>query len=230
METSGVFPYLANTASFVDRIDISLYGERRRRIAPPIQILRNPAIGGRGEGRFYARCIHCLCGLGGNPVELRYGRTRPFPSVPPLRLILRAHETPLSAAQVVTVRDLLVRRGFRSHISSLELTSDLRGVKLCEVCRRLIIGRRSIRKFKDEAGHETVYLASPTSPWQFRAYQKTDEIIRLEFVLRRSFLRHNGICEPSDVLKLENLGLWRMILPPCRERRILRAMHRHLIW
>jgi hypothetical protein len=76
----------------------------------------------------------------------------------------------------------------------------------------------------------SLYFGLPTSRWQLRVYQKTDAIVRVEFVLRLSFLRSNMIEQPVDVLKLSEMELWRRILPPCSERRTLRDMHRSLFW
>jgi hypothetical protein len=228
MDSGGVFLHLADKAAFIDRVDFSIWGKWRRHPKPPIQVLRNIPIG--GEGRMYARSIHAFCASGGNPVELKYGRIRPFPSIPPLRLILRSERTPLTAAQVIIAQDSFVRRGFRSYLSSIELTSDIHGERLLNIRHRLPASNRSIRLFKDESGRETLYFGLPTSSWQLRVYEKTAAIVRVEFVLRLPFLRSHKIYQPLDVLRLSKLQLWKKILPPCDERSLLRTMHRHLIW
>lgn len=228
MNSGGVFLHLADEAAFIDRIDVSIWGKLRRHPKPPIQILHNIPIG--GAGRFYARSIHAVCASGGNPIELRYGRLRPFPSLPPLRLILRSERTPLTAAQVIIARDSLIRRGFRSYLSSVELTCDIHGEHLLDIRRRLPASNRPIRQFKDESGRETLYFGLPTSSWQLRVYEKTDAIVRVEFVLRLPFLRSHRIDQPLDVLHLSKMQFREKILPRCEERSLLRAMHRHLIW
>jgi hypothetical protein len=226
MGCDGVFPHLVGTTAFVDRVDISIWGHRRLRPKRPIQVIQNLAIGGRG--RLFARSLHTECIFGSNPVELRYGRTRNY--IPPLRMTLRSEHTPLTLAQVATAQDCLARRGYHSNLTSLEVTADIYSRGPQEILNHLLPGRRSLREWTDERGRQSLYLGRPSSSWQLRVYEKTDAIVRIEFILRRSFLRACGVRQLTDVLALGRMGLGRMIFPPCAIREVLRKMHQNLIW
>src|SRR5438128_541703 len=213
MGCDGVFSNLIDQASFIDKVVLSVRGKKRKRPQAAIETVQNLAIG--GPGRFYGRALHFNCRDGGNPGELRYAPLTHFPSVPPLRLILRSVSTPLNSEQVTLTEISLVRFDFSSYVSAVELTSDVSGYEVGEIRRTLILGNRSIRDFSDAEGRETVYLGSPKSSLQLRLYQKTKTIVRLEFVLRLPFLRSNEIQHPADLLILSSASLWNKILPPC---------------
>jgi hypothetical protein len=110
------------------------------------------------------------------------------------------------------------------------LTFDISDYEVGEIYRKLLIGNRLIREFSDADGHQTFYLGSPKSNLQLRVYQKTEVIVRLEFVLRLSFLRSHNIQHPADLLTLSSINLWNKILPPCLLRKKLQKMQRALKW
>jgi hypothetical protein len=226
MACDGVFPHLVGTSAFIDRVDISILGHRRLRPKHPIQVIQNLPIG--GPGRLYSRSLHAVCVFGKNPVESRYGRRRRY--LPPLRMTLRSEHTPLTSAQVATAQDCLARRGYRSYLTSLEVTADIYSRGPQEILNHLLPGRRSLREWTDERGRRSLYLGRPSSSWQLRIYEKTGAIVRIEFVLRRNFLRASGVRQLADVLAVGRLGLGRMIFPPCAIREVLRRMHEDLIW
>jgi len=228
MLPAGVFPHLIGHSAFVDRIGLSIWGRRRKRLPSSIQILDNPAIG--GPGRLYARSIHASFLPTRNPLELRYGRTRPYPHVPQLRLFLRSEKTPLTAAQVIAALLALVRKNARIHLSVLEWTFDLDDFDFGYVRSHLVPGRRSLRKFSDDDKKRTLYLGCPTSPWQLRVYEKAETVLRIEFVFRLPFLRAHGIEQPVDVLHLRNVDLWRGVLRGARLRSQMNRMQRQFIW
>lgn len=226
MECEDVFSHLVGISAFIDRIDMSILGHRRLRPKRPVQVLRNLPIG--GPGRMFARSLHAVCTFGANPVELRYGPSRPY--IPPLRMNLRSEHSPLTCAQVATAQGCLARRGFCSYITSLELTADIYSEGLQAIAGQLLPGRLSRREFTDERGRQSLYLGLPRSRWKVRFYEKTDGIIRIEFVLRRNFLHSIGVQQLPDVLSLGRLGLWRIIFPSCATREVLGKMHQDLVW
>jgi hypothetical protein len=228
MESDGVFLYLIDQAAFIDRAILSIDGKKRKRPHAAIEILQNLPIG--GPGRLYARSLHFRHLYGGNPGELKYGTLSNFSSVPSLMLVLRSSDTPLTAAQVVIMENSLLRRNFRAYLSTVELTFDISGYEVHEICQKLVAGNRLVRNFLDDEGRETLYIGSPKSSRQLRVYQKTEDVVRLEFVLRLSFLRNESIQQPCDLLKLSNAEMWQKILPPCPLRKRLRKMQRALMW
>jgi len=147
-----------------------------------------------------------------------------------MRLVLLSESAPLTLAQASLAEECLLRRGFRGGVSSLELTFDVWDTTVQDFRRKLLIGSRSFREFQDPAGRQTLYLRTPTSPWQLRVYQKTQSIVRLEFILRLPFLRAHDIHQPLDVLRLAKLELWPALLPSCEERTLLRHMQQRLLW
>mgnify|MGYP001592252979 FL=1 len=174
--------------------------------------------------------MHGVCALTGNPVELRYGRTRPFRRLPPLRLVLRSESVPLTAAQVTLAADSLVRVGLRAYLSLLEFTFDVQQFGFSYLERHVTDHRRSVRQFCDQRGRKTVYIGRPRSPWQLRLYQKTDSVTRAEFILRLAFLRSHGIERLEDVLLLAKMKPWDWVWSGSSVPRVLHHMGERLIW
>ena len=227
-QAEGVFPYLINNAGFIDRVDCSSRGRRRKRLRGPITPVCNLAIG--GPGRLYARSMHFVFDLGANRGEFRYGLRLRYPWAPESRIMLRAVGTPVTAAELCITEDSLLWKHHYTYFSAVELTFDISNSSLCSVAQQFVLGRRKLKRFVDRKGNATFYLGSANSPWQVRAYQKAENIVRLEFILRLRFLRAHGIRRAPDLLKLRRVPLLNRILPPCPLRRLLRKMQRALIW
>ncbi len=204
-EQSGVFPRLADKSAFIDKAVLSVWGHRRERVPPAVELAQSRAIG--GSTRMYARLLPGHCQLTGNPFELKYGRLHPYSNVPPFRLSLRSDVVPLSAAGVSSTIDSLFRRGFHCQVSQLEFTFDVTGFSFPFFREHLLTTAHSVTEVGKQ-DHKTLYIGRPRSPWQLRIYQKTDLLMRVEFVLRRAWLHAHGIEQIDDLLLLRDLHVW----------------------
>jgi hypothetical protein len=202
---NGTFSHLTDRAGFIDRAELNLRGVRKNRPNEDVTIDSNTAIG--GPRRVYARAVHGVCPVTGNPWELRYGVLLPFKRVPPLRLVLRSEKTPLSLAQAELVSHSLIRRGFRSQLSKVEFTFDLTSTSVNFFIRHLETHARIRKVLCDQFGNQTYYVGGTRSPWQLRIYQKTDLIVRVEFIFRRPFLTAHNIQYPHQLVFLRRLDL-----------------------
>jgi hypothetical protein len=204
-----VFQHLVDKAAFLDKLEIGLWGVKRQRFLPVIDTKPSKPIG--GNKRLYGRSIHGLCRTTGNPFEFRYGRLRHFRRLAPFRLVLHSGRTPLTGAQVSLVAGALLRQGYRSQVSQLELTFDITGYPLSYFRQHLFTRARRKRELHDHLGRQTFYAGGPRSPWQLIVYQKTDQVVRVEFKIRRGFLHDRGIESVHDLLRFRRLNLWALV-------------------
>jgi hypothetical protein len=68
-----------------------------------------------------------------------------------------------------------------------------------------------VRKFLDKNGKTTIYVGALRAPRELRLYEKTDSIVRVEFILRSTFLRALSVRKPQDLLLVKNAPLWRKV-------------------
>jgi len=201
----GVFESLVNRASFVDRIVMSVWGIRRCRPLGGICTGPSRAIG--GEKRLYARSIPIALPVVGNHGELRYGRLRPWKPIPQFRLVMHSVDSPLDQIQVDGVLSNLMRCRYRCAVSLIEMAFDTRGIPIQFFGQHLFTNARKLSLWSDLFGRQTLYIGAPRAAWQLRIYQKTDDIVRLEYVLRRPFLSHLSVHLLEDVLLLKHVDL-----------------------
>jgi len=204
-----VFQHLVNKAAFLDKLEIGLWGVRRQRFLSVLETEPSKPIG--GKKRAYGRSIHGICRTTGNPFEFRYGRLNNYPNVPPFRLVLDSGRTPLTGAQVSLVAGALLRQGYRSQVSRLELTFDVTGYPLSYFRQHLFTRARRKRELQDHLGRQTFYAGGPRSPWQLIVYQKTDLVVRVEFKIRRGFLHDRCMESVHDLLRFRRLNLWDLV-------------------
>jgi hypothetical protein len=202
---SGVFPHLVNAAAFIDKIEIAVWGIKRAQILAHIATKKSRAIG--GHGRAYARCTPGRNTPTGNPLQFRYGKMVPYGNVSPFLVHLLADRQPVTCADALLVVDGFVRRGCRMRVSQIELTFDTEGIPLERFTRDLCTTARTFREFDSEYG-ATLYVGGVNSPWQLKIYQKSYAIVRVEFMLRSTFLRNHGIVRPHEVSLLGKTRLW----------------------
>jgi hypothetical protein len=205
---SGVFRYLVNHAAFVDKVVLNVWGVRRKRPSSRIKGSDNLAIG--GPGRFYARCLPRHHRLSGNDLQVRYGLLKPFANLSPYTVTAWSVKSPLTCADVFLVLDGLFRRGYKAVISSAEMTFDTEGIPMSRF-RRELCSRARVRTYQDQSGKVTVYVGGSRSQWELRLYEKTDSVVRIEFVLRSAILRAHNIRRPQDLLLLKKAKLWRKV-------------------
>ena len=221
---SGIFQRLANKSAFVDKTVLSVWGVRRERVPPAVELTESQPCG--GSKRMYARYIPGYCQLTGNPFQLKYGRLHPYPNVPPFRLSARSDIAPLSGTQVSGIVSSLFRRGFRCQISLIEFTFDVTGFSYSFFREHLFTRAHSVNEIGN-LGRKTLYVGRPASPWQLRIYQKTDSLMRVEFVLRRALLLADGIEGIDDLLRLRDLDVWAWAsFPEFREERLASVLTR----
>ena len=202
---NGIFKRLANQSAFIDRVVLSIRGRRREREPSTVELGENRPIG--GSKRMYARQIPGTCRLSGNPFDLKYGPLNPYPNVPPFRLSVRSDTIPLSGAQVSNIVTGLFRSGSRSQVSLVEFTFDVTESSPAFFREHLLTTAHGVYEVGEE-GSKTLYAGGPRSLWQLRIYQKTDSLMRVEFILRRGYLQAHGIQRIDNLLRLRNLDVW----------------------
>jgi hypothetical protein len=205
----GVFPALVNKKAFIDRVVLSIWGLKRSKPCQAVRNLVNRPIG--GIGKKYARKDSGVLAASGNSFDLMYGRLQLKQILPPLVVTIRSDEGPTTATIVGDAIDALCEAGWRASISQVELTFDLGGIAITEFRRTVFSSAHRFRSLRDKTGRRTFYIGGRTSPWQARIYQKTEGMVRLEFVLRRPFLRRHGITQIADLEKLRSVDLSRRV-------------------
>jgi hypothetical protein len=204
-EVGGVFPRLLNQKSFLDKLVVGIRGRRKDAPGLAVEMTSSKAIGG-GKAK-YARMQSGVISASGNSFDLLYGPMQLTAIIPPLLLTLRSDAAPITVEEITEVTDAICEEKWSASISSLELTFDFIGLPIEFFRRTIFSSAHRYRMICDEKGWRTYYVGGRTSPWQVRIYQKTEEVVRVEFVLRRPFLRQHGITEIADLEKLRNIDL-----------------------
>jgi hypothetical protein len=196
---AGVFPYLTNTASFIDRTVVGVNTEEQPVIEQFPNADNSP---GLSRNSFYSRYLRDVWGKNGNRFQLAYGKASKFAAVPDAILTMFSDETPLTGSQV----DLLLAELFpgpkRTRVSLVEWTNDLDNITVAELIRTTLHKARRTRFIEDLRGRQTYYIGGRKSHVQTKYYDKAPGIVRVEHTLRRGFLRRYGIRTPSEVFKL----------------------------
>jgi hypothetical protein len=97
-------------------------------------------------------------------------------------------------------------------VSKVELTFDVTGATIVYVLWHIIHRAQNDIRVLSDGERTTIYVGSPRSAWEVRIYEKTRSgVLRLEFILRRSFLSRHGINKPEDVLLLRKLKVWDLL-------------------
>jgi hypothetical protein len=208
-KADGVFAHLINEAAFFDKVELAIWGVGRRKILSSVSL--GPSIPIGGSNRPYARSVSGKYRLTANPFELRYGRVKTWPDLSPFRLIAHSESLPLTGIQLSGIAQSILRKDFKSHVRLVELTFDTELYSLPYLRMHFRTRSSKLVEFQDSRGWETLYIGSRLSPWQVRIYQKTESVVRLEYILRRPFLRARGILSCEDLLKLRNLDLSELV-------------------
>jgi hypothetical protein len=122
-------------------------------------------------------------------------------------LILRSVENPLDEEQVRRALAGLFTGKRRTTVSQIEMTFDTTGTSIPTLENSVYTRARRFRRLRDALGNMTLYVGGPRSLWQLRIYQKTSEIVRIEFILRRQLLRNHGIFTYKDLSLLRALDI-----------------------
>lgn len=201
-----IFDQVVGRAAFIDTLFVGINGEANADNLSNIRVIlpsANQAYGRRAEG---------ACPISGNPWVLRYCRIVPFKQVPLMQLQLRSELAPMTLEQVRATIAQVCSGPAGIRISRLEFTFDLPGLRPDELLPGIFTCSRSpARKVEVES---TRYVGRPTSAWQVRLYPKpryAPRVCRLEFILRRPFLRRTGIEKPEDIGALRGLDLSKVL-------------------
>jgi len=99
----------------------------------------------------------------------------------------------------------LIRNGFHAHVAYLEWTCDVSGTSVEYLQNHFVSRATYFRELTDSLGFRTAYVGSPNSPWQLKIYDKANDVVRVEYALRRPLLRDRGIEESSNVTALSSV-------------------------
>jgi hypothetical protein len=205
-----VFSHSVDKAATIDKIVINATGKLNETFREDELVNVNPkAI--FHPGGHYAVCIFGDWRVTKNPVSIHHIKMVKFDNVPELRFTMQSDNVPLTAAHVYLLTWRCTCEAPELTVSSVELTFDFTGTSIDEVGKQLIHRAERVRILEDERGWQTIYVGSPRSAWQVRIYQKTESVVRLEFVLRRGFLYRHGINRPEDVLLLLRIKIWELL-------------------
>jgi hypothetical protein len=204
--SSRHFPHLVNTAAFIDTVGFSIDGKLAD--AYEQELIESKDTGILHPGVVYSRCIFARAWLTGNPVTIHHGRVKKFRNVALLKFTIRSEKVPVTGAQTILLIRKVAARNSKPSASYVEVTFDLSGVEFESIRRRVFHRAHGVRLLQDEKGRQTLYIGSPKSSWQIRIYQKTETVVRIEFVFRRSFLSRHGINRPEEIALLQRLNIW----------------------
>jgi hypothetical protein len=208
MVKDGVFMNLVNRRAFLDRVVLGIRGRRKDSSGPAVQIIASTAIG--GKGRKYARKQSGVVAKTGNSFDLVYGPMLLAAIVPPMMLTVRSDGAPITREEMTEVVNAICEPGQMSSISLVELTSDFVNLPIEFFDRSIFFSAHGLRQ-RAKGGRKTYYVGGRTSPSYVCIYQKTENVVRLEFVLRRPFLRRCGITQIADLEKLRSIDFSRRI-------------------
>jgi len=238
--SSRVFSWAVDKVAFIDKIVVGVNDERNPNFQEELQ--HHESFGIYTPDSLYSRAASGILWLSGNRVDLVYGKKKQFRNVPALKITMHSERIPVTAAQVKLLVGKLIVNSGRVRVSQLEFTYDFTGVSIEYVLAHLIHRAKTAVKVLSDGKRKTIYVGSPRSAWQGRIYQKTDSVLRLEFILRRSFLSRHGINQPEDLLLLRKLNVWKLmsvrrlsthnpgVLRRTRLQRKLEAMQRRFVW
>ncbi len=202
----GIFPYLVNIAAFVDTLIGNINWAAQPTTGNRISIVRNVATGSRHSGSLYGRRLDAILLSTGNPIHLWYGRQLSFHNILRMRMMLRSEQIPLTGMQLCTaLHDLTGWNGEDVAFSRVEFTCDVSGYSVPALMKQCFSRSHRFIKLRDASGRSTFYFGGRRSPFQLCVYQKSPRICRIEFILRRNFLRNHDIVEPVDVLTLPHI-------------------------
>jgi hypothetical protein len=222
-KTDGIFDFSVDTTAIVDTAYVSVRGQG---LSPRLEGLVNAKnTASFSKKSRYARVMTAEIGDTGNPIQAAYakaGEKAALTAIPDAMVIFRSEKAILTGVEIMRDMGNLFPTA-RFEFSLLEWTFDVSSPGLEIIRRQAIHLARRTCSLRDDTGRCTHYIAARASAWQIRAYQKTENIVRIEFILRRPFLVKNGFLHPIDLLKLrvfdlEQLVTFRQVSPEHLER------------
>ncbi len=202
-----MFGYCSNQAAFIDRIVLSVWSNAKPKLN---RLPKAKDSGILSQKSLYARLFNGEDPLTGNPVQIKYIKVSPFPRVPPYSMTIRSEKLPLTGAQINELLRLTFPEATRIQPVLVEVPFDLKGTSVGEIEYRMIHRARLYSVLQDPYARRTFYCGSPSSSWQIRVYDKAEDLVRLEVVLRRAYLQKFGIRQPDSLVRLRSLPLDQM--------------------
>jgi hypothetical protein len=238
--STRIFYWAVDGAAYLHQVVVSISAELKEGFDDELQRVKKQGI--FRPGATYARSVRAFLWPTGNFVEVLHGRIKKFRNVPTIQIKMRSEGIPVTAAQVKYLIRKLVLGDARVRVSKVEFTFDVTAASIEYVLVHLVHSARTSPRVWSDGERKTIYVGSPRSAWQVCIYEKTDTVLRLEFILRRSFLSRHGINRPEDLLILRKLNVWKLMSirrPSTRYPGVLRRtslqqrlerMQRHFIW
>jgi len=186
-KADGVFLAALDQCAFIDTLKLSIWGTRRDSPLCDVRDVKKEPIGSRRSK--YAWVERGVIVGTGNRYEVVYGVLRLQKILPTVELILRSDEKPIKMEDAEASIYNFCETVTRVIVSYAELTFDLTGESVQWFERSIFSSARRFTTLSDDEGRRTFYAGGPTSPWQLRVYEKTADVTRFEFALRRRFLR-----------------------------------------
>jgi hypothetical protein len=201
--TDGVFPAALDQCAFIDTLKLSIWGTRRESPLCAVRDVKKERIGSRRTK--YGWVERGIVEDTGNRYEVVYGPRRLRKILPPLEIILRSDQSPVRVADAVAAISNFCDTVTRVMVSYAEFTFDLTGRSVAWFEQCVFSSARRFVTLTDEDGRRTLYVGGVTSPWELRVYEKTPNVTRFEFILRRRFLRQRSISLPENLKLLRHL-------------------------
>jgi hypothetical protein len=199
-----IFPEAVDRAAFFDRIVVSVDGEPRSHPKHGVVIRRRSILAASN----YSHVNEYRFASIPNIVYTKYAPIRAF--IPKFVLTFHSSEQPLLKEHVESVLEGLFYKEWSATVSEVEFTCDVRCKSAKKLNSVLFTRARRFRKRSDSRGAETYYYGGPSSPWQLRVYDKCQDIVRVEFVLRRDFLRSVGINSLAELEKVRQFNFHKL--------------------
>jgi hypothetical protein len=207
----GTFSHCIDEAAFADTVEVNLDAEMGSNWQQVALNVRSLPIGG-GKKSSYARERQAVLRDSRNRVAVKHGRMKTFPNMPRIKLRIHSERNPVTGMQVVNAVEALTQELRQLAPSWIEMTFDLTGVSVNDIYNRVFSRASFGRRFFGPKGLETFYRGTRKSIWSLRVYAKPPAITRLEYVLRRGFLKSKGISRVQDITRLRNIDLRRLTL------------------
>jgi hypothetical protein len=208
--STRIFSWAVNSVAFIDKIVLSVDGHLKSDFENELHHPVSRGIRAKPTS-LYSRAVSGVVWLSGNPADVVYGRRKRFKNVPTVRVTIHSKRVPVTGAQVMMLIKSLTAGASEIRVSNVEFTFDVTGATIDYVRTHLIYRAQLDARVLSDGQRITIYAGSPHSAWQVRIYEKTRTTLRLEFILRRSYLSRHGINQPEDLLLLRKLNVWELL-------------------
>lgn len=204
----GMFSYLIDKAAFIDRIDLNVSVRKPYAAQPPdtdfLRTRKLQPIGSKGSQ--YGRLARGR--YRGLDVEVKYSKRPTYRRIPDARVTVHSERHVVTWSKVELLLDRLgyIPAWYTVEVSWLELTFDMTKASIADLLGWLFT-RARVRVCKGETS-STVYAGSRKSPWEVRMYEKSKGVVRLEFILRRAFLRKRNLLTGPRIARLSSVRLF----------------------